>query len=277
MRISKLGRLLGSIVVATSCNSVWSQPFLPDFSMATFSNSLQIDNPYFPLVAGKSYIYDVVNTDPDTSTTETELILVEVLPQTKVVSGVETRVVRDRVWLEGLLIEDTFDWYAQDDTGNVWYMGEYVTDYFYDEFGMVIGTNHDGSWEAGIDGALPGYLMEANPLLGDYYYQEFYAGSAEDEGAVIGLGETHTVPYGMFSDVLRTRDTTALDPSALEHKFYAPGVGKILGYKFDEDGEIVGTTVLRAVVPEPSTFALLGLALTVLCGANAQRRYAHRS
>ncbi len=93
-------------------------------------------------------------------------------------------------WNEGVLVEDTFDWYAQDTAGNVWYLGELATNYEYDNKGNFIGTNNDGSWEAGVDGALPGYAIEANPQVGDNYFQEFAPGIAEDEGQVISINES---------------------------------------------------------------------------------------
>jgi hypothetical protein len=136
----------------------------------------------------------------------TETVVVKVLNETRSVLGVSSRVVRDRVYVGELVIEDTFDWYAQDDGGNVWYMGEDVTDFEYDDEGNLIGTSHPGAWEAGVDGAQPGHFMNANPQIGEHYYQEFYAGVAEDEGEGIGLNETHSVPFGTFVGVLRTRD-----------------------------------------------------------------------
>lgn len=252
-----------------------AQAVIPNFSGAVFDNSLNIDNPLFPLVPGTTYTYDVVNTDPGTGEVETEVIVLDVLHGVRTVAGIESRIVRDRVWLEGQIREDTFDWYAQDNAGNVWYMGEDVTDFHYDAMGNLIGTSHPGAWETGVDGALPGYLMEASPLLGDHYYQEFLAGEAQDEAEIIGLGEMHTVPFGAFSDVVRTRDTSALDPTALEHKFYAPGVGKILGHKLDvSTGAIVSVTTLRSVsvVPEPGAATMLLFAAVGLLVGFARRQ-----
>ena len=268
-----LSRLLfvATLVACQPLSSASAQPALPDFGSAVFDNSLQIDNPYFPLIPGTTLTYDGVKTDPMTGDVESEEIVIEVLQQTRTVAGIETRVVRDRVWLEGLLIEDTYDWYAQDNNGNVWYLGEDVTDFEYDGDGNLIGTSHPGAWETGVNGALPGYNMEANPLVDDHYYQEFYAGVAEDHARVVGVGEMHSIPLGSFNDVLRTRDfTTSVETYG--EKFYAPNVGTIMEHDYDAaTGFLLGVTKLRSitVVPEPGGAVLL---LLGVCGLLAPRR-----
>lgn len=257
-----------TMLSAAAARHLQAQPTLPDFSAATFSSPLNIDNPYFPLAPGKTYTYDVLNTDPDTGETESEVILVQVLNQTRLVAGVETQVVRDRVWLEGLLIEDTFDWYAQDDAGNVWYLGEEVTNFEYDDQGSLLGTTNEGAWETGVDGAQPGYIMPANPQVGDHYFNEFYPGEAEDHSEVVGLGETHTIPLASFDGVLHTRDFS-LSFESYGEKFYAPGVGTVMEQDFDIGGNLLGVTTLRSVtnVPEPATMMLLALGSMALVAA----------
>ena len=162
----------------------------------------------------------------------------------------ETGVFRE----DKLILEDTFNWYAQDDNGNVWYMGEDVTDFDYDAAGNLIGTRHPGAWEAGVNGAKPGYRTPANPQVGDHYYQEFYAGIAEDDAKVTGLNQSFLVPYGSFSNnVLRTRDTTALEPDTYAHKYYAPGVGPIAERAFTANDNTLRATVDRlpqSILPE---------------------------
>ena len=170
--------------------------------------------------------------------------------ETKEILGVQATVVRDVAWEEGVLIEDTLDWYAQDTDGNVWYMGELATNYEYDDAGVFLGTNTDGSWEAGVDGALPGYLMEANPQVGDRYFQEFREGIAEDEGIVESLDEIVTLELETFENVLKIRDFTALEPDVFEFKYFAPNLGQILAEEgITEEGgepelspELVGTS-----------------------------------
>ncbi len=138
--------------------------------------------------------------------------------------GVPCVVVEDRVWVEEKLIESTLDWYAQDSDGNVWYMGEYSESY---ENGSTPDTA--GSWEGGVDGALPGIVMKANPVVGDPYRQEYYAGEAEDMAQVIEVGTPVKVAYGSFDQTVVTREWSPLEPTVEEHKTYAKGVGFIYG------------------------------------------------
>lgn len=201
---------------------------LPDFSAARFSNPVQIDNPYLPLMAGDRRVYQSESADG------LEVTTVEVLSETREVAGVLCRVVRDTVTLDGVVIEDTFDWFAQDDAGNVWYMGEDVDNYNYDDAGVLIDVTHEGSWEAGLDvagvgaAAQPGIQMLADPAAGDAYYQEFYPGEAEDEASVVDRTASVVLAGGARFTALQTRDATALDAAAVEHKFYVIGVGLVL-------------------------------------------------
>lgn len=176
-----------------------------------------VDNPWLPLAPGTTMTYETDTADGLQRT------VVTVTGDTREILGVDCLVVRDTVTLDGELVEDTYDWFAEDDGGNVWYFGEDTKDY---EGGRVVGT--EGSWEAGVDGAEPGIVMEADPAVGDAYRQEHYAGHAEDEAEVVGLDGTVTVPYGSWRDVLVTEDTTPLEPGLVEHKHYARGVGLVL-------------------------------------------------
>ena len=124
-----------------------------------------------------------------------------------------------------MLIEDTFDWYAQDEEGNVWYFGEDTKEL--DENGNVVST--EGSWEAGVNGAEPGIIMLAEPKKGDKYQQENAPDVAEDMAQVIGFEDSVCVPYGCFEDVLVTKEWTPLEQGMVEHKYYAQGVGFIFG------------------------------------------------
>jgi len=131
--------------------------------------------------------------------------------------------VRDSVTRGDELVEDTFDWYAQDADGAIWYLGEDTAEY---EGGRVV--SREGSFEAGVDGALPGIALPGDPQPGMSYRQEYLAGEAEDEGAVLGVSELVEVPYGAFDAALLTRDTTPLEQTVEELKFYATGVGPVL-------------------------------------------------
>jgi hypothetical protein len=191
----------------------------------------QVDNPLFPLTAGTKYVYQ--NKSPDS----TEDIDVTVLSETKTILGVTCTVVHDQVTVGGDLTEDTFDWYAQDRDGAVWYFGEDTKTL---DKGVVVST--EGSWEAGVDGALPGIIMEANPQVGDSYRQEFLAGVAEDQAEVVGLAESATVPFGTFDNCLKTRETTPLEAQLVEFKFYTPGVGLVLTLEGGAREELLSVT-----------------------------------
>ena len=177
----------------------------------------KIDNKYFSLNPGTKYIYE------DKQTDKTERIEVTVTKDTRVVMGVTTTVVQDKAFLGGELIEDTRDWYAQDNEGNVWYMGEEVDNY---ENGKI--KDHNGSWEAGVDEAKPGIIMKANPQVGDTYRQEYYKGKAEDMGDVVSINEKITIPFGAFENCLKTRDWSQIEKSLGEYKYYCPAVGFVV-------------------------------------------------
>ena len=179
----------------------------------------KIDNRYMPIRAGSTWVYRETATDGTV-----QRIVVKATNQTKrIASGVTARVVRDTVTEKGKLVEDTFDWYAQDNRGNVWYLGEDTKEY---KNGKVVST--EGSWEAGVDGARGGIVMPARPRAGRQYRQEFYAGQAEDQATVVELGATSDTPAGQYADVLVTEDWTPLEPDIAERKFYAPGIGLVM-------------------------------------------------
>ena len=215
--------------VAAGCSSS------PGSSLPAFDAQLfvaQAANPLFPLVPGTTRIYE-------SDTAEgLERIEVEVTAQTRVVLGVVCVVVRDTVTLDGELVEDTFDWFAADRDGNIWYFGEDSKEY---ENGIVVST--EGSWEGGVDGAEPGIVMLAAPYVGASYRQEFYAGVAEDQASVLSLDAVVVVPAGTFSGCLKTEDFTPLEPGVLENKFYAPGVGVVL--EIADDGTRVELVAIQ--------------------------------
>lgn len=173
-----------------------------------------IDNPYLPLAVGSEWKYE------GTSDEGIETITVVVTGDRKTIMGISAIVVRDTVAVNGVVVEDTYDWFAQDDQGNVWYLGEDVKDY---EDGVVVSTA--GSWEAGVNGALPGIAMPALPALGDAYRLEYYAGEAEDMFQIIGVDRTLTVAFGTFDRAITTKDWTPLSPAVIEEKWHAYGVG----------------------------------------------------
>jgi hypothetical protein len=178
----------------------------------------RIDNQYLPFPRGARWVYR--ETDPQGSR---QKVTVTVTTRRKTILGIDATVVHDVVTERGHLVENTFDWYAQDTCGNVWYLGENTKEY---ENGKVVSTA--GSWQAGVDGAQAGVVMPADLQVGLTYRQEYYAGEAEDAAAILSLTEQAQVPFGHFRDVLLTKETTPLEPRLLEYKLYAKGIGVVL-------------------------------------------------
>jgi hypothetical protein len=195
-----------------------------------------IDNPYLPYPVGASWTYE------GTEDGETETVTVTVTPERKEIMGISATVVRDTVTTgDGEVVEDTYDWFAQDRDGNVWYLGEDSTEF---ENGKAVGTS--GSWEAGADGALPGIVMQADPEVGQAYRQEYYVGEAEDLAEVDRLDATESVPFGDFDQLVVIKEWNPLEPDVVEEKYFAPHVGLVLEVKTeggDGRSELTGFTV----------------------------------
>lgn len=210
------------------------------FDPADFTTN--IDNEYWPMEPGTRWTYREV----DEKGIQYDVV-VTVTDQTKeVANGVTARVIRDTVTQNGEVVEDTFDWYAQDADGNIWYLGEDTAEF---ENGVV--TSQRGSWEAGVDGALPGVMVPADPRPGLAYRQEYYAGKAEDNGEVLSIDEMADVPHGHFEHMMLTKDTIAIEPDVLEYKLYAKGVGPALVLGVSGGG---GTEQLVKVDRAPAGF-----------------------
>jgi hypothetical protein len=179
----------------------------------------RIDNPYWPMSPGSRWVYR----ETDAAGAK-QKVVVTVTDRTKMIAnGIEARVVHDLVTENGEYVENTYDWYAQDADGNIWYLGEDTT-----EFKNGKPDSTAGSWEAGVNGAQAGVALPADPEVGMRYRQEYLKGEAEDEGKVLSVSERAEAPFGRFSQVLLTRDTTPLEPNLVEHKFYARDVGPVL-------------------------------------------------
>ena len=192
--------------------------YAPNIDPASFVEV--IDNPYLPYAVGSRWVYE------GESDGEPERIEIEVLDDTRQVMGITATVVRDTVYVDGEMVEDTFDWFAQDAEGNVWYLGEDTR-----EFEDGVAVNAEGAWEAGIDGALPGIVMPAEPAVGDAFRQEYYAGEAEDMGEVLEVGVARSIAFGDFDDVVVMKQWTPLEPEVVEEKWFAQDVGMIFEAK----------------------------------------------
>jgi hypothetical protein len=181
--------------------------------------STKIDNPYWPMRPGTRWI--ARESEPGGPF---HRIAVTVTRRTKTLAnGVTARAVHDQDTVHGRTVEDTYDWYAQDRAGNLWYLSEQTTEY---EHGRPASTA--GSFEAGVDGAEGGVIVPAHPRRGMRYRQEEYRGHAEDRAAIVSLREQVTVPAGHYRRVLMTRETNPLEARNVEFKFLARGVGPVL-------------------------------------------------
>lgn len=225
-----------------------SEPVALDPSEFTTS----IDNPYWPLEPGTRWVYR----ETDEEGEELRVVVTVTSGTKKIANGITARVVRDTVTQDGELVEDTLDWYAQDAAGNVWYLGEDTAEF---ENGKL--ASHEGSFEAGVDGAMAGVAMPARPAAGMAYRQEYYEGEAEDNGQVLSVGEMAEVAAGHFERALLTKDTNPLEPRVQEYKLYARGVGLVLALGVSGGAsreELVSHTTVPTQVAEAAARAPLG-------------------
>ncbi|HVR85069.1 MAG TPA: hypothetical protein VMU54_12205 [Planctomycetota bacterium] len=161
-------------------------------------------NPYFILEPG----YQLYFESPDRK----ETLTVTVLDETKKIGGIETRVVEERETADGKLKELSRNYFAIcKRTNNVYYFGE----------------DAGSAWLHGEKGARYGLMMPGTPLVGGRYYQEIAPGTAMDRSEILGITETFETPAGNFEKVLKTLETTPLEPQEKALKRYAPGVGLI--------------------------------------------------
>jgi len=198
--------------------SAHQPPFTDSFMLEECGGfSSRGSNPYFVLEPGFQLILQGKEKQQNVHLTIT------VLRETRVIDGIETRVVEERETQDGELVEVSRNYFAIcNRTNSVFYFGEDVDIY---ENGVIV--SHAGSWHAGENGARPGIIMPGVILLGGRYYQEVAPGVAMDRAEIISMSQVMQTPAGRFENCLETEETTPLEPNALEFKFYAPGIGLI--------------------------------------------------
>jgi hypothetical protein len=205
---------LAALAGAVAVTSKSATPPLPEKS----DFRARVDNPWFPLIAGTTYVYRGVKDGHPSRD------VVIVTHKTKLIDGVPCVVVEDRLYLSGYLEERTTEWYSQDKQGNVWYFGENTAELAKD--GHV--TSRSGAWQAGVDGAKPGLFMFAHPKVGQAAQQEFYKGQAADHFKVLSLHASASTPYTTSTNAMLTEEWTPLEPGVLDHKLYVRGIGTVL-------------------------------------------------
>jgi hypothetical protein len=187
-------------------------------SLNPASFTAEVNHPYWPMKPGTRWTYREVENGE-----VMQVVMVATTQTRKLADGITARVVRDTVRAGGSIIEDTFDWYAQDAAGNLWYLGEDTAEF---DNGKI--TSRHGSFEAGKNGALPGIMLPADPAAGMAYREEYYAHEAEDNGEVLSTAEMVQVAAGRYRGALLIKDTEAIEPDVQEYKLYAKGVGPVL-------------------------------------------------
>ncbi len=265
--------MLNACLLALAAGPATGATVLPDFSAASFIAGAPIDNLYHPLLQGQTSALTATGEDdgePFTERTERT-----VLGPGREILGVQTTTLLDRAYEDDVLVEETYDYFAQDTAGNVWYMGEDVTNYRYDDDGNFLGTDSASTWLAGENGALPGFIMPADPQPGFAYYQEYaVADEALDQGLIFDVIDSLTTGAGTFLDVLVVFETTELEPNARELKYYAPGIGIIRaeeGVDADFANAELVFDLVPAPVPVPASLPLTVLAMSGLAGIRRLR------
>jgi hypothetical protein len=222
--------LLALVLVVSSSTLIFQvqgvSPSCKPFNRSDFPNPTRITNKYLPMKPGTTLLYEGARER------SSQRDVFSITHKTKTIQGVTTVEIKDTVKLNGTVAEVTLDWFAQDKFGNVWYFGEFATEY---ENGVPV--SHEGSWQAGVNGARPGIVMEAHSRVGDFYCQEVAPGVAQDQAQVLSLDKERCVPKGCFDDALLTKETSPLIPGVVENKYYAPGIGLIEALKVQGGSE----------------------------------------
>jgi hypothetical protein len=221
---------LAAIVFVCSPLNAHSPKFTDTFMQDQCKFSSTGKNPFFILQPGLELVLEGEEDGDNVQVTIT------VLDETKEITGVETRVVRERETRNGVLVEVSKNYFAVcKPTNSVFYFGEDVNIF---EDGTV---SHEGAWRAGVNGAKAGIIMPGTVLLGARYFQEVAPDVALDQAEIVRLDATVSTPFGNFINCLQTKETTPLEPGASGFKFYAPGLGLV------KDGDVM---LVRVSTPE---------------------------
>jgi hypothetical protein len=236
-KIKELSLILLCILCASACsmeggidpNRQPDQSYDPVITPVDFPSVPALDNPYFPYAGERVWVFEG---QTDEGATRVE---VRHLPTAVTILGVECATVEEREWTADRLMEVSRNWFAQDKKGIVWYLGEDVDNF--NTSGNLI--NHHGSWRAGEQDAKAGIMMDANPVPGTTYRQEYFFNNAEDQAEVVATNMIVTVPFGTFDNCIKIREWTELEPDVTEFKYYAPDIGLIKAENVSDGEELI--------------------------------------
>ena len=265
MRNNVIHLACAAAVALFATQSAGAAPLLPYYGTQTFIPGAPIDNPYFPMTPNVVNTYE--GSFEDGGEIVTEGFELSNIGPGKTLLGVQTWTQLDRAFEGELLVEETHDYYAQDTDGNVWYFGEDVVNFEYDDEDNLIGTNTSSSWLAGTNDALPGIIMLGDSIVDFNYFQEFaLADDALDHATIKSVGNTITIGLGTFTNVVQILEGSAIDPDFHEFKYYAPGIGLILA----EEGlneNLMNPQLSVELVSSVPVPAALPLFISALAGA----------
>ena len=212
-------RTILAAVAVLAFSTAWGQSkgkksdWQEEFAISSCNMATTGRNPYFVLEPG----FQLVLEGGDTK------LQITVLNETKMVDGVNTRVVEEKEWKDGKLHEIARNYFAIcPQTKDVFYFGEDVE--FYENDKVV---KREGSWLAGVNGNKAGLMMPGAPKLNMKYYQELAPGVAMDRAEIETLTETCKTPAGTFSGCMKVKETSAIELLAKEYKYHAPGIGLV--------------------------------------------------
>jgi hypothetical protein len=221
------------IAVALLATPALAEPVLPDFAAADFSTPK--DHPYMPLVFGQTRT--MMGLTMAEGETVPELAVRTVIGPGPLIMGVQSVTVVDEAFVQGRLVERTLDYFAADAAGNIWYLGEDVENFTYDEAGGLTGTDNHSAWLAGVNGGLPGITMPADLTVGQPLFQEQApVEEAMDYAELVETGLVIDTAAGRFTDVIKFYEASTVDPDLREFKYYAPGVGMIRADEHLDEG-----------------------------------------
>ncbi len=217
-----------------------------DFSPDNFDHPTDITNQWMPLKPGMQYIFE--GETEESGITSAHQIIFTITDLTKIINGVKSVVIWDRDYSEGVLVETELAFFAQDNDGNVWRMGEYPEVY---ENGVLVEAP---AWISGLKGAVAGIMMPAVPTLGAPSYSQGWGPAVDftDRAQTELVDQQVCIALDCFDEVMMVAEFSRSEPNAFQLKYYAPGIGNIqIGYRGDDaTREQLELVEIRILTPE---------------------------